>query len=65
VSADEEDNEDDEESADEEDVDEINHETLPKQVVHTHSPDRRAHRSPVLCGNMSDTSLSTTCPIIE
>jgi hypothetical protein len=31
---------------DEEDVDEINHETLPKKTFHTHSPCRRAQRSP-------------------
>ena len=47
-SADEEDKEEDEEWGhvdDEQDVDEINHETLPKVVVRVHSPDRRVHRS--------------------
>ncbi len=46
--ADEENQEEDEESGlvdDEEDVDEINHETLPKVVVRAHSPGKRAHRS--------------------
>jgi hypothetical protein len=50
VSVDEEVNEEDEESEyadDEEDVDEINHVTLSKETVHTHSPRRRSHRSPL------------------
>ena len=50
VSGDEEDQDESTESAhvdDEEDVDEINHETLSKEVFHSHSPCRRAQRSPV------------------
>ena len=48
TSSDQEDKDEDEESGhidDEEDVDEINHETLPKETVRTHTPSRREHRS--------------------
>jgi len=48
TSSDQEDKDEDEESGhvdDEEDVDEINHETLPKEAVRTHTPSRREHRS--------------------
>ena len=48
TSSDQEDKDEDEESGhidDEEDVDEINHETLPKETVRTHTPIRREHRS--------------------
>jgi hypothetical protein len=50
MSGDEEDQDESTESAhvdDEQDVDEINHETLPKETFRAHSPYRRAQRSPV------------------